>query len=68
MVVLGEYDFGIRQSAKRSRYEAWLATNLPMTEIGIVEGRLFLIFGAINACPRREPQYAAAQPPGWRNW
>lgn len=33
VVVLGEYDFGIRQSAHRARYEAWLATYLPMTEV-----------------------------------
>jgi tRNA(fMet)-specific endonuclease VapC len=33
VVVLGEYDFGIRQSVQRARYEAWLATYLPMTEI-----------------------------------
>ena len=33
VVVLGEFDFGIRQSVQRARYEAWLATYLPMTEI-----------------------------------
>lgn len=36
VVVLGEFDFGIRQSVQRARYEAWLATYLPMTEIAIL--------------------------------
>ncbi|MDE0051584.1 MAG: type II toxin-antitoxin system VapC family toxin [Rhodospirillales bacterium] len=35
-VVLGEYYFGIRQSRLRSRYEAWLSRNLPLTEIAAV--------------------------------
>ena len=35
-VVLGEYYFGIRQSRHRSRYEAWLARYLPLTEIALV--------------------------------
>ena len=35
-VVLGEYYFGIRQSRHRSRYEAWLARYLPLTEIAAV--------------------------------
>jgi len=29
-IVLGEYLYGIRQSRYRSRYEQWLAANLPM--------------------------------------
>jgi tRNA(fMet)-specific endonuclease VapC len=33
VIVLGEYLFRIRQSKFRSRYEEWLATNLPMAEI-----------------------------------
>ena len=35
-VVLGEYYFGIRQSRHRSRYQAWLAHYLPLTEIAAV--------------------------------
>ena len=35
-VVLGEYYYGIRQSRHRSRYEAWLARYLPLTEIAAV--------------------------------
>jgi tRNA(fMet)-specific endonuclease VapC len=33
VIVLGEYLFGIRQSKYRSRYEEWLASNLPMAEV-----------------------------------
>ncbi len=32
-IVLGEYLYGIRQSRYRSRYEQWLAANLPMAEM-----------------------------------
>lgn len=39
VIVLGEYLFGIRQSKYRSRYEAWLANNLPMAEIAHVAAR-----------------------------
>ena len=35
-VVLGEYYFGIRQSRHRSRYQAWLARYLPLTDIAAV--------------------------------
>ena len=33
VIVLGEYQYGIRQSRHRDRYEAWLAQNLPFTEV-----------------------------------
>lgn len=36
VIVLGEYLFGIRQSKYRSRYEEWLAKNLPMAEIATI--------------------------------
>ena len=35
-IVLGEYYFGIRQSRYRSRYEEWLARNVPFTEIATI--------------------------------
>ena len=35
-IVLGEYYFGIRQSRHGSRYRAWLARYLPLTEIAAV--------------------------------
>ncbi len=35
-VVLGEFYFGVRQSRRRSRYEAWLRQFLPYTEVATV--------------------------------
>lgn len=35
-VVLGEFWFGIRQSRYRIRYQAWLRSYLPLTEIATV--------------------------------
>jgi tRNA(fMet)-specific endonuclease VapC len=32
-IVLGEYQYGIRQSRHRKRYEEWLAQNLPFAEV-----------------------------------
>lgn len=32
-IVLGEYLYGIRQSRHRSRYEQWLAQNLPFAKV-----------------------------------
>ena len=33
VIVLGEYQYGIRQSRHRARYEEWLACNLPLAEV-----------------------------------
>lgn len=33
VIVLGEYQYGIRQSRHRARYEEWLARNLPLAEV-----------------------------------
>jgi tRNA(fMet)-specific endonuclease VapC len=33
VIVLGEYQYGIRQSRFRERYEEWLRRNLPSAEI-----------------------------------
>lgn len=33
VIVLGEYQYGIRQSRHRARYEDWLAQNLPYAEL-----------------------------------
>ncbi|MDE0450325.1 MAG: type II toxin-antitoxin system VapC family toxin [Gammaproteobacteria bacterium] len=35
-IVLGEYWFGIRQSRHRTRYQAWLRSYLPLTEVATV--------------------------------
>jgi tRNA(fMet)-specific endonuclease VapC len=36
VVVLGEYLYGVRQSRFRERYESWLASVLPETEVAAV--------------------------------
>ncbi|MEX2578834.1 MAG: type II toxin-antitoxin system VapC family toxin [Verrucomicrobiales bacterium] len=33
VIVLGEYQYGVRQSRHRARYEEWLARNLPLAEV-----------------------------------
>lgn len=33
VIVLGEYQYGIRQSRHRARYEEWLARYLPLAEV-----------------------------------
>jgi predicted nucleic acid-binding protein len=33
VIVLGEYQYGIRQSRHRTRYEEWLARNVPLVEV-----------------------------------
>lgn len=33
VIVLGEYQYGIRQSRHRARYEEWLEENLPYAEV-----------------------------------
>ena len=48
VVVLGEYDFGIRQSVHRPRYEAWLATYLPMTEIAILSAETAATYAGLR--------------------
>jgi len=36
VVVLGEYQYGIRQSRHRARYEEWLDHNLPLAEVMVI--------------------------------
>lgn len=33
VIVLGEFEFGIRRSRLRGRYEQWLKTNLPIFDV-----------------------------------
>ncbi|MFN0130061.1 MAG: type II toxin-antitoxin system VapC family toxin [Verrucomicrobiales bacterium] len=33
VITLGEYQYGIRQSRHRARYEDWLAQSLPLAEV-----------------------------------
>jgi len=39
MLVVGEFEFGIRQSRHRSRYEAWLRRSLALAQIAVVNSR-----------------------------
>lgn len=47
-VVLGEFDFGIRQSRHFRRYTTWLENNLPYTEIAIVDEETARLYGEIR--------------------
>jgi predicted nucleic acid-binding protein len=58
-IVLGEYQYGIRQSRHRKRYEEWLVQNLPFAEVQPVsdtKGDL------ARMLPRRRPRVPAAGP------
>jgi len=52
-VVLGEFDFGIRQSRHRQRYEQWLKENLPFTEIAVVDEITAGHYGSIRLALKR---------------
>jgi tRNA(fMet)-specific endonuclease VapC len=47
-VVLGEFDFGIRQSRHYRRYEAWLEENLPWVECAPVDRQTARAYGEIR--------------------
>lgn len=48
VIVLGEYQFGIRQSRHRKKYEAWLTKNLPFTEIVGIDPALAGIYADLR--------------------
>ena len=48
VIVLGEYQYGIRQSRHRRRYEAWLVDNLPLAEIRPVSETTAGIYAGIR--------------------
>lgn len=47
-IVLGEFDFGIRQSRYYSRYQAWLAQNLPWVDCAPVDQATATAYGDIR--------------------
>lgn len=47
-VVLGEFDFGIRQSRHRRRYEQWLKDSLPFVKVAVVDEITAGHYGAIR--------------------
>ncbi|MDX2080315.1 MAG: PIN domain-containing protein [Terrimicrobiaceae bacterium] len=48
VIVLGEYQFGIRQSRHRARYEQWLLQNLRHAEIAAVTDDLAGIYADLR--------------------
>ena len=48
VIVLGEYQFGIRQSRHRKRYEDWLIRNLPSAELAAIPPDLSAIYADLR--------------------
>lgn len=47
-VVLGEFDFGIRQSRYHRRYLAWLEENLSFVECAVIDRKTASVYGKIR--------------------
>ena len=48
VVVIGEFEFGIRQSRHASRYDEWLAVNLDTVEVARIDRVIAAVYGAIR--------------------
>ena len=48
VVVIGEFEFGIRQSRHASRYDEWLAVNLDTVEVARIDRAIAAVYGAIR--------------------
>ena len=48
VVVIGEFEFGIRQSRHASRYDEWLAVNLDTVEVAQIDRAIAAVYGAIR--------------------
>ncbi len=48
VVVIGEFEFGIRQSRHASRYAEWLAVNLDTVEVARIDRAIAAVYGAIR--------------------
>ena len=48
VVVIGEFEFGIRQSRHVSRYAEWLAVNLDTVEVARIDRAIAAVYGAIR--------------------
>ena len=48
VVVLGEFEFGIRQSRHASRYAEWLDVNLDTVEVARIDRAIAAVYGAIR--------------------
>lgn len=48
VVVIGEFEFGIRQSRYASRYAEWLAVNLDTVDVARIDRAIAAVYGAIR--------------------
>ena len=48
VVVIGEFEFGIRQSRYTSRYAEWLAVNLDTVDVARIDRAIAAVYGAVR--------------------
>jgi len=48
VVVIGEFEFGIRQSRHASRYAEWLNVNLDTVEVARIDRAIASVYGAVR--------------------
>jgi len=48
VVVIGEFEFGIRQSRHASRYAEWLNVNLDTVEVARIDRAIAAVYGAVR--------------------
>lgn len=48
VVVIGEFEVGIRQSRHASRYAEWLAVNLDTVEVARIDRAIASVYGAVR--------------------
>ena len=48
VVVIGEFEFGIRQSRHASRYAEWLAVNLDTVDVARIDRAIAAVYGAVR--------------------
>lgn len=48
VIVLGEFDFGIRQSRHYQRYAEWLDANLAAVEVALIDRGVAHAYGAVR--------------------
>lgn len=53
VIVLGEYDFGIRQSRNFKEYAAWIEENLPLWKILDVTRRTSRFYGEVRVALKK---------------
>ena len=48
VVVIGEFEFGIRQSRHASRYAEWLEVNLDTVDVARIDRAIAAVYGAVR--------------------